>query len=154
MNRLALAIGTWFGCGYFPWGPGTAGSIAALILAAFLRFELHAGRGLLLLITLLLLGPGIWAATRTARIMGKGDPGQVVVDEVLGQWITLAGVASLSWKSLLAGLVLFRLFDIWKPWPVRQLEGLPEGVGIIADDVAAGIYGALILYIGEIARLY
>jgi phosphatidylglycerophosphatase A len=86
--------------------------------------------------------------------MGQKDPGLVVVDEVLGQWVTLLGAASLNWKALLAGFLLFRIFDIWKPWPVRKLERLPEGTGIVADDLAAGVYGALILYIGGRFGLY
>ena len=144
----ATLLSTWFGCGYFPWGPGTAGSAAAVLIAVLLYAEWDAGRGTLLLLTLVFLLPGIWSATRTARMLGRGDPGLVVFDEVLGQWLTLAGATVLNWKSFLAGFLLFRLFDIWKPWPVRNFERLPEGTGIIADDLAAGIYGALILYIG------
>lgn len=150
MNRIALAIATWFGCGYFPWGPGTAGSLAAVLIAAVLHWQFGSGRGTLLLITLVLLFPAIWASTRTARLLARKDPGLVVVDEVLGQWLTLFGAAALNWKALLAGFILFRLFDIWKPWPVRWFEKLPEGTGIVADDLAAGVYGALILYIGGI----
>ncbi len=154
MNRLALTLATWFGCGYFPWGPGTAGSLAALAIALLLHLYLRAGRGTLLLLTGLLLAPAIWAATRTARLVHRHDPGLVVIDEVLGLWVTLAGATVLNAKSLIAGLLLFRVFDIWKPWPVRNLERLPEGLGIVADDLAAGIYGALILYIGGSAGLY
>ena len=84
----------------------------------------------------------------------RKDPGIVVVDEVLGQWITLAGAASLNWKSWLAAFCLFRLFDIWKPPPVRQLEALPSGAGIVADDVMVGIYGALVLFVMGCFNLY
>ncbi len=80
--------------------------------------------------------------------MNQKDPGRVVIDEVLGQWLTLLGAAALNWKAFLAGFILFRIFDIWKPWPVRNFEKLPEGIGIVADDLAAGVCGALILYIG------
>jgi phosphatidylglycerophosphatase A len=149
-----MVIATWFGCGYFPWGPGTVGSLAGLLIYVFLHIWLHAGRWTLLLLTLLLTPLAIWAATRTARIVQKKDPGLVVVDEVLGQWVTLLGAASFGIKSVLAAFVLFRIFDIWKPWPVRQFETLPEGVGIVADDLAAGVYAALILYIGGVLRLY
>ena len=76
---------------------------------------------------------------------GRKDPGHVVIDEVVGQWITLAGAVQLDWQSCLIGFILFRLFDIWKPPPVRQLEALPNGVGIMADDVMAGLYGACVL---------
>jgi len=97
---------------------------------------------------------GIWAAGATAREIKSKDPSIVVVDEVLGQWITLAGAVSLNWKSWLAAFCLFRLFDIWKPPPVRQLEALPSGTGIVADDVMAGIYGALVLLITGCFNLY
>lgn len=153
-TRVPVLLATWFGCGYFPWGPGTIGSLAALAIAVVLHWYLQSGRLTMLLLTALLLLPGIWAATRTARLLGKKDPGIVVVDEVLGQWITLAGATVWNTKGLLAGFLLFRLFDIWKPWPVRRLERLPEGIGIVADDLAAGVYGALILYIGGSAGLY
>lgn len=154
MNRVSLAIATWFGCGYFPWGPGTIGSLAALAIAILLHVYVGSGRGTFLILIVVLLGPGIWAASRTARIVEREDPGLVVVDEVLGQWVTLLGATVLEWKSWIAAFVLFRLFDIWKPWPVRRFERLPEGWGIVSDDVAAGIYAALILYIGGIFRLY
>ncbi len=154
MNRLAVTIATWFGCGYFPWGPGTIGALAGLLIAMALHFYLGAGRLALLAATLVLLAPAIWAATNTARIVAKSDPGIVVVDEVLGQWTTLLGAAIFNWKALLAGFILFRVFDIWKPWPVREFEKLPGGTGIVADDLAAGIYGALILYIGGKFGLY
>lgn len=147
MTQLALIVATWFGCGYFPWGPGTIGSLAAVLLAAALPFSHQSSRPMLLLLVLIFLVPGIWAAGRTERFLQKEDPGIVVVDEVLGQWLTLAGAAVVNWRTLLGGLVLFRLFDIWKPWPVRRLESLPGGVGIVADDLMAGVYGALILCI-------
>jgi phosphatidylglycerophosphatase A len=79
------------------------------------------------------------AATIAARESGGHDPGFVVIDEVAGQWIALLGAAA-NWKTGLLALVLFRLFDITKPFPARQLEGLPEGWGIVFDDVAAGLY--------------
>ncbi|MFL6351619.1 MAG: phosphatidylglycerophosphatase A [Bryobacteraceae bacterium] len=154
MNRVAVAVATCLGCGYFPWGPGTVGSLAAIIIALLLHSYAGAGRLTLLIATLLLLAPAIWASTQTARLLSKKDPSIVVIDEVLGQWVTLLGATALRWKSFCAAFLLFRLFDIWKPWPLRQFEKLPEGVGIVADDLAAGIYGALILYIGGKLRLY
>ncbi len=154
MNRAALVFATWFGCGYFPWGPGTAGSLAGIIIAVLLHAYAGTGRLALLVLILVLLAPATWAATKTARLLGRSDPAVVVVDEVLGQWVTLLGATALRWKSFVAAFLLFRLFDIWKPWPVRNFEKLPEGVGIVADDLAAGIYGALILYIGGELRLY
>jgi len=154
VTRLAVWVATWFGCGYFPVGPGTVGSLAAIAIAALLHIYLGAGRATLLIVTLALLLPAIWASTQTARLMNREDPGAVIVDEVLGQWVTLLGATALVWKSFLAAFVLFRVFDIWKPWPVRNLEKLPGGVGIVADDLAAGLYGALILYIGGALKLY
>lgn len=145
MNRVALAIGSWFGCGYVPRAPGTAGSLAAALLAflavhfwgAPAHTPLMAGAALFL--------PGVWAAGRVERILGRQDPNLVVVDEVAGQWIGLAGAPGLGWKSALVGFLLFRCFDIWKPFPVRLLERLPEGWGIMLDDVMAGLYTALVL---------
>ncbi len=78
----------------------------------------------------------------------------MVVDEVVGQWMTLAGATALNWKSWLLALALFRLFDIWKPPPVRQLERLPGGLGIVADDAMAGVYGALVLFAAGWFNLY
>jgi phosphatidylglycerophosphatase A len=85
---------------------------------------------------------GIPAATQVSRASGRKDPQHVVIDEVAGQLITLIG-APLHWKAMLTGLILFRVFDMWKPAPVRNLEKLPEGTGIVLDDVAAGLYGLI-----------
>jgi len=154
LNRLALAIATWFGCGYAPKGPGTAGSIAALAIA----WPLHTYAGVsamgLAWLAVLLVIPGIWAADVVARSSGVEDPQIVVVDEVVGQWITLAGATMLNWKSWLLALALFRLFDIWKPPPIRQLERLSGGFGIVADDAMAGVYGALVLFAAGWFNLY
>lgn len=158
MNRLALVIATslatWFGCGYAPKGPGTAGSVAALLIAWLLHT--YAGVSSLGLgcLALLLAIPGTWAADVVARSSGLEDPQIVVVDEVVGQWMTLAGATVLNWKSWLLALALFRLFDIWKPPPVRQLERLPGGLGIVADDAMAGVYGALVLLAAGWFNLY
>jgi phosphatidylglycerophosphatase A len=98
--------------------------------------------------------PGIWAADVVAREIGRKDPPIVVVDEVVGQWMTLAGATTLNWKSWLLAFALFRVFDIWKPPPVRQLERLPGGLGIVADDAMAGVYGALVLFAAGWFNLY
>ena len=148
------AIATWFGCGYSPFGPGTAGSLAALAIAYGLVALGHWRPWYFAVLALALLPLGIWAAGKTAAEIESKDPSIVVVDEVLGQWITLAGAVSLNWTSWLAAFCLFRLFDIWKPPPVRQLEALPSGTGIVADDVMAGIYGALVLLITGCFNLY
>jgi phosphatidylglycerophosphatase A len=144
-NPGAFLVATWFGCGYAPKAPGTAGSLAGLAIAIALYY-LGYGRGALLILTAILLAPGIWSASVVAKETNTTDPHIVVVDEVIGQWIALAGARSLSWQTYLAAFALFRLFDIWKPTPVRQLERLPEGWGINADDAMAGIYAALVLF--------
>lgn len=150
MSRLALTLATWFGCGFFPVGPGTVGAAAAVLIAFALHAAWNWGRVSILVLAVLWFWPAVWAATVTARVIGKKDPGLVVIDEVLGQWITLMGAARLNWQSFVAAFILFRIFDIWKPWPIRKIEHLPEGYGIVCDDLAAGLYGALILYIGGV----
>jgi phosphatidylglycerophosphatase A len=99
------------------------------------------------LLALIFLAPSIWSAGSTALQVGKKDPQIVVIDEVVGQWIALAGGAMYSPAAWITAFALFRAFDIWKPWPVRQLEQLPGGTGIVMDDVMAGIYAALVLYL-------
>jgi phosphatidylglycerophosphatase A len=136
-----MLVGTFFGIGRLRPGPGSWGSAATVLLWAGLAYSLPASLrtptavALSLLVTLI----GIPAATRIARGTGIKDPQFVVIDEVAGQLITLIAVP-LAWKTFLAGFILFRGFDIIKPPPVRQLERLPEGTGIVVDDVAAGIY--------------
>jgi phosphatidylglycerophosphatase A len=151
--RFALAIATWFGCGYAPFAPGTWGSLGALV-PAFLLVRAGWQPWYFLVLALVALPVAIWAAGAAERYSGKEDPSLVVVDEVLGQWVTLAGAATLNWKSWLAAFLLFRAFDILKPPPVRQLENLHGGTGIVADDVMAGVYGALVLYVAGHFGLY
>jgi phosphatidylglycerophosphatase A len=150
----AEAIATWFGCGYSWKAPGTAGSFGALapafLLAAYAGFRPWHFAVLAAAMT----PAAIWAGGRVARDCGKKDPSLVVVDEVVGQWLTLAGATALNWKSWLAAFVLFRFFDIWKPFPVRRLEALPGGLGIVADDLAAGVYGALVLFAAGCFNFY
>jgi len=145
MSLLARLIGTWFYLGYFPKGPGTAGSLGALLVGIPLALYLEWPAAAFALLALALLGPAIWAADRMAREGGSKDPQIVVVDEVVGQWIALAGAPLLNWQYILGAFVLFRLFDIWKPPPVRALERIPGGAGIVLDDVMAGVYAALVL---------
>jgi phosphatidylglycerophosphatase A len=149
MRAMAYAIGTFFGCGYSPVGPGTVGSLAAILIAIALN-----NRATLTLLCVVLLAPAIWAAGKVAQYESRKDPQIVVIDEVVWQWITLAGASTLNWKSFLAALLFFRLFDIWKPPPVRQLEALPGGTGIVADDVMAGLYGALAIFVLDRFRIF
>ncbi|HWC99692.1 MAG TPA: phosphatidylglycerophosphatase A [Candidatus Sulfopaludibacter sp.] len=147
--KIANLISTWFGCGRSPAAPGTAGSAAAMVIAIVLHEYAGFTHWHFLAMAALLFYPAVWAAGVTARAYKIKDPQFVVVDEVLGQWITLGGALSLNWKSYLAAFALFRLFDIWKPAPVRQLERLPGGLGINADDAMAGVYGAVVLLLAS-----
>ena len=137
----ATLIATFFGVGRLRPGPGTWGSAAALLLWAALAHELNPAlrTPVVIVLAILITLIGIPAATQVARSSGSKDPQFVVIDEVAGQLIALIAVP-LGWKTFLAGFILFRAFDIVKPPPVRQLEELPEGTGIVLDDVAAGIY--------------
>ncbi len=153
-ERAAKVLATWFGCGYAPAGPGTAGSAAAILIAIGLHEWLGWQPYWFAALAAVLLIPGIWAADVTALLVGKKDPGLVVIDEVIGQWIAISGATTLNWKSWFGAFVLFRLFDIWKPPPVRQLERLRGGVGIVADDVMAGIYGAIVIFIAGTLHFY
>jgi phosphatidylglycerophosphatase A len=153
-NPAAFLIGTWFGCGFAPVAPGTAGSLAGLLIAIALHYYGGYGRSALLALTAILLAPAIWAAGVVAQQTNQADPQIVVVDEVLGQWITLAGAATFNWKTWLAAFALFRFLDVWKPAPARQLEHLPGGWGIVADDVMAGLYGALAIFVLDRLHLF
>ena len=146
MRRLAILLASWFGAGYVPVAPGTAASSVAVALAWLLHRYTGAGPWAFAALAALLFLPGVWAAGKTAAAAGEKDPRVVVVDEVVGQWLTLAGATAFNWKSWVLALALFRIFDIWKPPPVKQLERLPGGWGIVADDAMAGIYGALVLW--------
>ena len=151
---LSVAIATWFGCGYSPFAPGTAGSLAAIAIGLLLVRFCGFGRIEFAVLASLMAVVGILAGGRAARYFGKKDPSYVVVDEVAGQWFALVGAATLNWKSWLAAFLLFRAFDIWKPFPARQAEGLPGGTGIMMDDVIAGLYTALVLWAAGCFNLY
>ncbi|GAB0148979.1 phosphatidylglycerophosphatase A [Marichromatium sp. PS1] len=131
-----------FGSGLAPRAPGTFGTLAAIplyLLFAGLSWPFYLG--LLVLAT----GIGIWACGRTARELGVHDPSAIVWDEFAGFWLTMA-VAPAGWGWILAGFLLFRLFDIWKPWPVRLADRHVEGgLGIMLDDLIAGAMAALVL---------
>jgi phosphatidylglycerophosphatase A len=144
----ASLLATFFGVGRLRPGPGTWGSAITVLLWAVLAYGLipslrtPVAIALAVLVTLV----GIPAATRVVRASGLKDPQFVVIDEVAGQLVTLIAVP-LSWKTFLAGFILFRGFDIVKPPPVRQLERLPEGTGIVLDDVAAGLYSLIVMHL-------
>jgi len=141
--RLATVLATGFGAGRLPWAPGTWGSLFALPLA----WPLLAlgGPWLLLVATALVFALGLWAADRYMKAVGLHDPGAIVIDEVAGQWLTLA-VAPLDPLAFLLGFVLFRVADVLKPWPASWLDRRVGGAfGVMIDDVAAAVYAGGIL---------
>ncbi len=165
-DKAAFAIATLGGVGYLPIVPATWGSLATAALHFLFQFSLErtavsaaiphitsfsyeaiVKAAMTVLIVLLFL-IGTWAASRVAKITGRKDPRIVVIDEVVGQLITfLLLPASVGWIFILLGFLTFRFFDIWKPFPARQLEDLSSGLGIMADDVMAGLYSAGFLWI-------
>lgn len=141
-RRAGVALGTFLGAGYFPLGPGTFASaiVAALCL---LLWPAHLSPLWLLAGAAALYLPAVWGAGQCEDHFGRHDPGQVVIDEVIGQMIGLAAVPSLAaaqWRYVLLSFILFRLFDIVKPFPVRRSEQFPRGFGIVTDDCLAGLY--------------
>lgn len=167
---VALAVATAGGLGYIPFAPGTWGSFAGLLMyylalhwlpiapastygtqfASRASWSLWVGAPVALLLAL----GGVWAADHAASYLRRDDPQCVVIDEVSGQFITYAAaLAPLNWKYLVLGLILFRVFDIWKPSPAREAESLRGGLGIMADDWIAGIYAAMGLWIARAAGL-
>lgn len=158
IDYLALAIAT-CGVGYLPLAPGTWGSALAVGFYLWLHRQWFPHNDLpeggsvrtfmlvqvVLVLTITVIGT--WAATQTERISGRKDPGKVVVDEVAGQLIALMAVPTGVWIGfpvpVLVAFILFRIFDIVKPYPARRLEGIPGGLGIMADDLVAGLYAYL-----------
>jgi phosphatidylglycerophosphatase A len=145
-TRWAWTLSTFFGAGYLKPGPGTYGSVAAVLLWYAAASIFTPSRLTLILATtlaaILITATGIPASTITAREASRKDPGFVVIDEVAGQLFALILTPAFgihAWAHAALALLLFRLFDIFKPWPIRKLEALPAGTGIMLDDVAAGI---------------
>jgi phosphatidylglycerophosphatase A len=143
-DRLAIFVATAGGAGFMPKAPGTAGAVVGVLV--YLGMHAAGADAYFLHAILLILFAGTVAAYRVESIWGH-DSQRIVIDEVVGQMIAfgLAGRNGLSNVSLVAGFVLFRLFDITKPFPIRRLEALPGGVGVMADDVGAGIYALIVL---------
>jgi phosphatidylglycerophosphatase A len=147
-DRIAWALATWFGCGLVPRAPGTMGALGAIPLYLLAARE---GRLAVLGAAVAITGIGVWASAVVARELGKKDPQVVVIDEVAGLLVTMSPVPAVSWPSLVVGFVLFRVLDMTKPWPIRRIEGLPGGWGIVLDDVAAGAIGAGLLALLRLA---
>ncbi len=140
MTRLALVIATAGGAGWAPIAPGTVGS-ALTVLALWLAPPSRGGRAVFLVAVTAL---GLWAADRAERALGRTDPGAIVVDEVAGMTLSVLPFPP-TWPVLAAGFVLFRIFDIWKPFPANEAQRLPGGIGVMADDLVAGLYALLVL---------
>ncbi|MGA2586603.1 MAG: phosphatidylglycerophosphatase A [Candidatus Aminicenantales bacterium] len=144
MRALARIFATFFGSGFFPVAPGTFASLIAALLFKFIlaswSWPLFAG--LIVLIFCL----GVPAATAFSKELGQKDPHEIVIDEVCGQWIAYLWSPG-TWLPVLIGFFLFRIFDVLKPFPIRRLERLPGGWGIMADDVLAGLYAAFVLHL-------
>ena len=163
-DYFAIALST-FGVGYLPLAPGTWGSAVGVLIylgvATLASIWLHhwgpehsfsSGAAtavlsaVIVVLLLLLTLAGIWAAGRTTELFGDSDPSYAVVDEIVGQLITFLFIPfTLSWPLIAAGFLLFRLFDIWKPYPIDTLQDLPGGIGICADDILAGVYAGVCL---------
>jgi len=150
IDRIALAVATAGGAGLVPWMPGTAGALVGvgITVAAVLTGRIW----LYVLLLAALSVAGVWAAGRVERIYGH-DASRIVIDEVVGQMIALGfmprtGSGTLATGTIL-GFLLFRFFDILKPFPIRRLERLPGGFGVMADDVGAGVYAFCVVVITE-----
>ena len=139
MNTLSMIFSTFFGTGFFPIAPGTAASFLTVLLFKLGLYKLFWPFQALIIVALFISGGA--ASTRYARLLNRKDPGRIVIDEICGQLIALFLVTP-GWKELLLAFFLFRIFDIIKPYPIKKLEALPDGWGIMADDVGAGLVAA------------
>ncbi len=162
---IAVFVATGFGAGFIPFGPGTWGSIVGLLIAYGLIAAFGADilllQNALIAAGLVFAALGVWASGRAEKIFGRKDASQIVIDEVFGQIISFAFIAShlagpgASWRWwMVAGFALFRAFDIFKPYPINRLQGLPGGLGVMMDDALAGIYAAVVLSLSSLAFTY
>ena len=142
MNRLGLFIATCACIGYVPVAPGTFGSAAGLVV--FFTVRGTGSVGLELAAIVIVFAVGVWSATVAERHLGDVDPAPVVIDEVAGMLVTLAFLP-VNLTGAMVGFLIFRLFDVVKPWPSSRFERLPGGFGIMADDAMAGVYGQLVM---------
>jgi phosphatidylglycerophosphatase A len=142
VTRLAVFIATAGYAGYFPFAPGTVGSALGLVVYFLVWW---AGSPIVEVGTIVaIFGAGVWAGTKAERYFGGIDPGPVVIDEVAGMLITLAFIP-VGWSGAIAGFVLFRVFDVIKPYPAGRLEALHGGLGVMADDAMAAVYANVVL---------
>ena len=141
LGRTALLLASWFFTGLMPKAPGTFGTLAAVPLAIAVNYlgVIYGTLSLVIFISVAVLTSGL-----SRKLIGRDDPREIVIDEAAGFSVTLF-LLPLSWFSLSLGFLLFRLFDIFKPFPIRRLEKIKGGVGIVLDDLLAGVYANLIL---------
>lgn len=142
MKFIAKALSTFFGAGFFPVAPGTFASLLTALLYYWIFGDMDLVAYLGTIVAVFVLG--VVTATSYARQLGQKDPRPVVIDEVCGQLIALT-LVPFTWVNIALGFFLFRVFDVLKPYPIRKLERLSWGWGIMADDVLAGLYAALLL---------
>lgn len=161
-DYFALFLTTW-GVGYLPLMPGTFGSMVAVgVYVGFEKLVTYAetannvaatsasaiawSHSVIAVLLAVFILVGIWASGRAVELLGNSDPSEAVVDELMGQFITFLFVPfGIGWPLILAGFLLFRLFDIWKPYPIDDLQILPGGIGVCADDIVAGVYAGICL---------
>jgi phosphatidylglycerophosphatase A len=146
---FAVRLATLGPVGAFPYAPGTVGAavgVGVVALVHALPLGPTGARAALATLAIGIFAAGVWSAGRAEVAMGVVDPGSVVIDEAVGQIIAFLSQTTVGWKSLLGGFLLFRFFDILKPFPARRFEHLPGGWGIMTDDVVAGIYSAVALF--------
>ncbi|HEY8535273.1 MAG TPA: phosphatidylglycerophosphatase A [Vicinamibacterales bacterium] len=142
-TRLAVFVCTFGYVGYFPFAPGTVGSAAGLVVYGLLRLA-GAPPVADVLVATVLFALGAWSGTIAERHFGSTDPGPGVIDEVVGMLVTLAFLPA-GWVLAVAGFFVFRVLDVVKPWPADRFEALPGGLGMMADDLMAAVYGNLLL---------
>jgi len=142
MKFIYYTIGTVFGAGFIPKAPGTAGALVAVLLFYFFPMPLIPFIITIILVTLV----GTWAAYGIEKISGKEDPGLIVVDEFAGQAIALIAIPH-HWAYYLAAFILFRVFDIWKPLGINRIQHVKYGMGVMLDDVLAGIYALILIQV-------
>jgi phosphatidylglycerophosphatase A len=156
VDAVALFIATGFGSGLIPIGPGTCGSLVGLLIAygliSFFILDVILLQNCLIIVSAILAAVGIWAGTRAEKIFDRKDAGQIVIDEVCGQVISFVFIAPYlvrlgpQWRWwMIAGFVLFRIFDIFKPYPLKDLQHFTGGLGVMMDDIIAGIYAAAVM---------
>lgn len=154
IDRLAVTLGTGLGIGFAPFAPGTFGSLLGPPLVWGIQ-QTELPIAMVLAIAVVFIAAGVPICAAGATVLGQHDPGQIVYDEIAAFWLVflphLVLGRPIGWLAIVGGFIFFRIFDIAKPWPLKRLEKLPGGIGIMADDLAAGVYAAVCLFVLELA---